>query len=144
MDDFTVYTCTSKTKPSITINDVAVQEGDLGLTDAVFTISLSHASALPVSVEVRVKEGTAGQGSDFVVRNFDDEVATVTIKPLTLSAQFTVKVRGDRRREADETFFVVLHSAKNGVIDDGSGTGTILNDDGNTTTHTSAGGGSDR
>jgi Zn-dependent metalloprotease len=144
MDDFTVYTCTSKTKPSMTINDVAVQEGDRGTTDAVFTISLSHASASPVSVEVRLKAGTARLGDDFFVRNFEDEVAIVTIKPLTLSTEFTVKVRGDRRREDDETFFVLLDSAKNAVIEDRTGMGTILDNDGPTTLTSAGGGGSDR
>jgi hypothetical protein len=145
MDDFTVYTCTSNTEPTITINDVAVQEGNSGRTDAVFTVSLSHAFAEPVSVEVRVKDGTAGQGEDFTVRDpNDDEVTVVTIRPLTLSGEFTVRVRGDRRPEADETFFVVLHGAKNGVIGDGTGTGTILNDDSPTTLTSTAGGGTER
>jgi hypothetical protein len=167
MDDFRVYTCTSKTKPTITINDVAVPEGDRGLTDAVFTISLSHAYALPVSVRVRVREGTADEGNDYVADSDrhrdhdstfddgsgkdahgrdhdDDDFETVTIKPLTLSAQFIVKVRGDKRREANETFFVRLHDAHNGVIGSVSGTGTILNDDAPTSHTTSSGSGSEK
>ena len=44
--DVTVYTCTSNAKPTIPsiLNDVAVVEGDRGLTTAAFTVSLSHAS----------------------------------------------------------------------------------------------------
>jgi hypothetical protein len=129
MDDFTVYTCTSNQKPTITINDVAVPEGNSGLSDAVFTISLSHAYALPVSVEVRVKDGTARFGDDYSVPNFQDEVVLVRFPALTISKSFTVKVRGDRRPEPNETFFVLLHSAKNAEIKDGSGTGTIINDE---------------
>ena len=139
-------------------------EGDRGSTDAAFTISLSHAYAFPVSVRVRVKDGTADEGSDYVVDSDrhrdhdshfddrggkhghgrdhdDDDVETVTIEPLTLSAQFIVKVRGDKRREANETFFVRLHDAHNGVIGRTSGTGTILNDDGPTSHTTSSGSG---
>jgi hypothetical protein len=38
-------------------------------------------------------------------------------------------VRGDLKREPDETFFAVLSRAKNSTIGDGVGMGTILNDD---------------
>jgi hypothetical protein len=135
-----VYTCTSKTLPTLTVNDVAVPEGQDGLTDAVFTVALSHAYHQPVQVRVRIRPGSASPNSDYVEA---DGQQTVTISPLALSVQVRVKIRGDVQLEGNETFFVELSGAKNAVIGDGSGTGTILNDDGTTFT-SSTGGGSDR
>ena len=40
-----------------------------------------------------------------------------------------VNVVGDRKREADETFFVNLSNASGAIIGDGRGAGTIRNDD---------------
>jgi hypothetical protein len=40
-----------------------------------------------------------------------------------------VTVRSDRKREADETFFVNLSNANGGTIGDAQGLGTIRNDD---------------
>jgi hypothetical protein len=135
MDDLMVYTCTSTALPTLTINDAAVPEGNSGLTDAVFTVSLSHAYHLPVSVYLLVHDGTAKAGSDFAATN---RVQRITIPALSISTNFTVRVRGDQRREANETFVIKLREASNGVIGDDSGAGTILNDDGISMTSTSA------
>ena len=49
--------------------------------------------------------------------------------PLTLSKQIKIRVRQDSRREATETFKVVLTHAGNASIGKGEGIGTILDDD---------------
>jgi hypothetical protein len=38
-------------------------------------------------------------------------------------------VKGEKTKEADETFFVTLFGVTNAQIANGQGTGTILNDD---------------
>ncbi len=167
VDNVNVYTCTSKARPTVTINDVAVVEGDSGFTDAVFTVTLSHAIDEPVKIHYRLKEGTADKGSDYVdghddnghhrdaFANWgghddrhddcdddhdrrgghgcddddDDDDLKLVIPPLSISGQITVRVRGDRKKENDETFFVVLSRPRNATLADGVGKGTILNDD---------------
>ena len=47
------------TPPTISIGDRTVAEGDTGTTDAVFTVSLSSPSGLPVTVDYASADGTA-------------------------------------------------------------------------------------
>jgi hypothetical protein len=141
-----VYTCTPKEKPTVSINDVAVSEGNSGFTEAVFTVTLSHAFDEPVAVHFKVKDGTAKEGSDYIPGgdgHGDDDCdgdfhgrgrdcdggQKLVIPPLNISGEISVRVRGDLKKEDDETFFVVLSRPKNATIGDGVGQGTILNDD---------------
>lgn len=124
LDDPTVYACVPDDKPSVSIGDVTVTEGDSGFTEAVFTVTLSQPSADPVKVYFVTREGSADAGSDFV-----PDAGSVTIAPLQLEATVTVRVRGDRRKEKDETFFVRLLHARGARVDDRWGKGTIVNDD---------------
>jgi Zn-dependent metalloprotease len=138
VDDVNVYTCTSNTRPTLTINDVAVVEGNTGTTDAVFTVSLSHAFRFPVVVQYRVKHGTAREDTDYIVaagpvdddNEGDDDTRFLVIPPLSISAQITVQVNGDTRREANETFFIELRRSLFATIADDFGMATIVNDDG--------------
>jgi hypothetical protein len=45
------------------------------------------------------------------------------------SATTSIAIKGDRKREPDETFSVILSGAVGATIEDGSATVTILNDD---------------
>jgi hypothetical protein len=118
-----------------------VPEGNDGFTDAVFTLTLSHAYHQPVSVRVRFKPGTASEGDDYIEVGGQEKV---TIPALALSTQVKVKIRGDAKPEPNETFIVELSDAQNAVIGVGTATGTILNDDATTTLTSSGGGGSDK
>src|SRR5262249_13141133 len=64
--------------PKVSIADVQVREGNSGLTDAVFTFSLSASSSVPVSVDFATEDGTAQAGSDYVAAQ-----GTVSFKPGT-------------------------------------------------------------
>jgi hypothetical protein len=54
----------------------------------------------------------------------------VTFAPGETTKTITISVKGDKTKEADETFFVNLANASGARIDDGQGLGTILDDDG--------------
>ena len=95
-----------------------------GFTAATFKVTLSHASAKPVTVCYLTWSGTALPLLDFV-----PALNELTIPPLQLQGNITVKVVGEKLNEKDETFFVLLFLPHNGVILDGEGKGTILNDD---------------
>jgi Zn-dependent metalloprotease len=124
VDDPTVYACVPAGKPTISIADAAVTEGNSGFTEANFKVTLSHASATPVSVWYITELGTALPLLDYL-----PELQQITFAPLQLEANITIKVRGEKLVEKDETFFVKLLLPHNGVILDRKATGTILNDD---------------
>src|SRR5690606_9081638 len=110
--------------PTLSIADVSAAEGDAGTTTAVFTVTLSGASVQTVSVNYATADGTAQAGSDYVGAS-----GTLIFAPGTASQTLVITINGDLVTEADETFVVNLASAANATILDGSGQGTITNDD---------------
>lgn len=110
--------------PSLAINDVSRSEGNNGIVNFDFTVSLNAPSWKPVSVTYMTAPQTALPGSDFAFMN-----ANLTFNPGETSKTISVMVVGDRLREADETFFVNLLSPGNATLTDSQGVGTILNDD---------------
>ena len=121
---FKVPSCGAPSVPSLSIADVTVSEGNSGSTPALFTVTLSAASTIPVTVDYATANGTATAGSDYVATSgmltFDPGVTTRTI---------TVTVNSDITVEPNETFFVNLSNPTNATLAKGQGTGTILNDD---------------
>ncbi|NYH46482.1 UNVERIFIED_ORG: uncharacterized protein YhjY with autotransporter beta-barrel domain [Xanthomonas campestris] len=110
--------------PSLSIDDVSVNEGNSGTTTATFTVSLSAASGQTVSVNYATANGTATAGSDYVARS-----GTLTFTPGTTAQGVAITVNGDTAVEPNETFSVGLSGASNASIARATGTGTILNDD---------------
>ena len=111
-------------QPSIAINDISVREGDAGLADATFTLSLSAASALPASVRLITANGTATLRLDYVPTNI-----VLTFPPGTTNLSTTIKLISDTLLESNETFFVNLSGPTNATIADNQGRCTILDDD---------------
>jgi Ca2+-binding RTX toxin-like protein len=110
--------------PGITINNVAIPEGNAGSLSATFTATLSAASAQTISVDVSTANGTATAPVDYQSAN-----ATLTFLPGVTTANFSVPVNGDTTPEGNETFFVNLTNAVNASISTAQGTGTINDDD---------------
>jgi len=111
--------------PTLAINDITVAEGDTGTTNAVFTVTLTGATALPATVNFTTADNTAAAGSDYTA-----VTGTLTFAPGVTSQLITVPVLGDTLNEPNETFFVNLSGATNASIADAQGIGTITNDDG--------------
>ena len=109
---------------SLSIDDVAVAEGDAGTIDATFTVSLSTASTQPVTVWYATAPGTATPPADYVSTS-----GTLTFDPGITSLPISVSINGDTALEPNETFFVNLSNPANATIADGQGRGTIVNDD---------------
>jgi len=109
----------------LSINDAAVVEGDAGSANAVFTVTLSPASASTVTVSAVTSNITASAGSDYTATG----PTTLTFLPGDTSETFSVPVIGDTNIEPHETFQVTLSNAVNAGIADGIGVGTITNDD---------------
>jgi hypothetical protein len=110
--------------PSISVNDVAVTEGNTGTLADIFTVTLSTASTQPVTVAYATGYGTATAGSDYQAAS-----GTLTFAPGETSKTITVLVNGDRLSEPNETFFVNLSTPTNATITKGQGVGTILDDE---------------
>jgi hypothetical protein len=112
-------------QPKLSISDVSRKEGRKGKTAFTFTVTLSAPSNVPVTVSFATADGTAKvSGSDYYAKS-----GSLTFQPGQTSKTITIYVRGDRTKEADETFFVNLSAPTNAVIEDGVGLGTIQNDD---------------
>ncbi len=115
------------TLPTLAVNDVSVAEGNSGTRTATFTIARSGSATGPSRVAWATANGTAAAGADYIgAAGTADFAAGQTTKTVA------VTVNGDAAVEANETFSVNLSAASGATIADGSGAGTIVNDDGPT------------
>jgi hypothetical protein len=108
----------------LSIDDVSMRETDTDVSTMIFTVTLSAASAGPVSVNYATVDGTAKAGSDYVANS-----GTLVFGPDTTTQTIAVQIVGDTADEPDERFTIVLSGATNAVIADASGIGTIADDD---------------
>ncbi|HMQ04066.1 MAG TPA: Calx-beta domain-containing protein [Pyrinomonadaceae bacterium] len=111
--------------PVVSINNVALNEGNSGTTPFTFTIAMTGLSSQPIQVDYSTANGTATALSDYVPIN----QGFVTFEPGETTKQITVLVNGDFTNEPNETFFVNLSTSSPATIAVGQGVGTILNDD---------------
>jgi len=117
--------------PSLSINDVSVNEGTGGTTTAAFTVTLSSASSQTVTVQYATADGTAAAPGDYAATS-----GTLTFAPGVTTQPIAVSIVPDAVAEQAETFSVVLSNPTNTTIADGTGVGTIVDDDGGATTAT--------
>ena len=110
--------------PLVSVDDVTVTEDDTDPVGAMFTVSLSAPSGKPITVDYATVDGNASAGEDYTF-----STGTVSFAPGETTAQVTIQVLGDLLDEFDETYTVELSNPVNVVIDDGIGTGTILDND---------------
>ena len=106
--------------PTLSINDVALTEGNSSTAPLTFTVSLSALSGKPVSVAYATADATALAGRDYVAKS-----GTLNIPAGSPSQTLAVSVNGDLAVEINETFLVNLSSPTNATILDGQGVGTI-------------------
>ena len=112
-------------RPSLSVDDVTVTEGDSGTTNANFTVSLNAPSGRTVTVDYATADGTAHAPDDYQAGS-----GTVTFAAGQTTRTVTVQVNGDLLNESNETYFVNLSGPTNATIGDGQGIGTIIDDDG--------------
>ncbi|MEQ8785271.1 MAG: Calx-beta domain-containing protein, partial [Pirellulaceae bacterium] len=110
--------------PGLSINDVPQFEGDTGVQNQVFTVSLSHAVASDVSVSFAVESSTALAPDDFTA-----QTGVLTIPAGAASGTIVVQIKGDTIIEPNETYLVRLSNPQGAQLVDDLGVGTILNDD---------------
>lgn len=116
-------------EPRVSVTSVTKNEGNSGTTPFVFTVSLSAASDIPVSVNFATSPGSAKSPEDFETKS-----GTLNFAVGETSKTVTVYVNGDRIREGQEYFGLHFPSASGAVIPQNwgynvYGTGAIKNDD---------------
>ena len=104
----------------LSVNDATVGEG---AGTATFTVTLSAASSQTVTVAYATAPGTASTG-DYVTTS-----GTVTFSPGQTTQPVVVPIVNDILVESAETFTVGLSAPTNATISDGTGIGTIQDDD---------------
>jgi hypothetical protein len=110
--------------PSLAVSDALVTEGDSGTKNALFTVSLSAASAGPVTVDYATADGSAKAPGDYTATT-----GTLTFAAGELSKQVAVAVVGDTLDELHETYSLDLSNPVGATLGDARGAGTILDND---------------
>jgi hypothetical protein len=114
-------------EPRISISDVTKNEGKKNQTTLfTFIVTLSAAYDQPVTMSFKTSNGTAATSdNDYVAKS-----GTLTFKPGETTKTITIEVKGDSKKEANETFYLGLFgNSSNSLFTKSRGTGTILNDD---------------
>jgi Calx-beta domain len=114
-------------EPRISISDVAKAEGRRNRTTLfTFTVTLSAAYDQPVTMSFHTADGSATTGdNDYVAKT-----GTLTFLPGETTKTITIEVKGDSKKEANETFYLDLFdNSSNSLFTKQRGIGTILNDD---------------
>ncbi len=115
--------------PTLSVNDITVNEGDIDDNVATFEIRLSQTSDEEVTVRYTTKDGTAIAGSDYTAT-----AGTVTFSPGETSKSIDIPIISDSIDEGNKTFTLELFESSNASIVDVQGTGTIIDDDESITT----------
>jgi len=128
VDDFSITPSGSAALvPTLSINDVSAAEGNSGVTNFSFTVSLSQpAGAGGVSFDIATADGTA------TTANLDYTAQSLTAQTIPAGSStysFVVSVNGDSGVEPNETFFVNVTNVTGANVADAQGQGTILNED---------------
>ena len=112
--------------PSVSIDDVAVVEGNAGTVTATFTVSLSNPSSVDDHRALRHRQRQCHRP-----RRLPGGVGLAWPSPSGPRAcPIPITVNGDSVPEPDETYFVNLGAPTGpGVLADAQGVGTIVNDD---------------
>ncbi len=107
--------------PSISISDATRNENQGSMT---FQVTASPAPDMQAKVHYRTNNGTAIAPGDYTSQNGD-----VTFEQGQTSQTITISIKDDDLYENDETFTVTLSNPMNATIGDGTGVGTILDND---------------
>jgi chitinase len=112
-------------EPRISISDASASEGNTGTTAFAFTVSLSTAYDVPVTVNYVTSDGTASAGTDYTAAS-----GTLTFTPGQTSQTITVAVNGNRLAGPDKSFFVNVSTPNSyAAMSKAAGVGTIIDDE---------------
>src|SRR5262249_41571264 len=90
-------------EPRIRIDSPSITEGDRGTKLMTFTVTLSAAYDQAVTVHYATQDGSAKAGEDYLATS-----GNLTFNANQTSRTFTVTIKGDKKKEADEYFYIFL------------------------------------
>jgi hypothetical protein len=108
--------------PTITMNDISLNEGDSGTSTATLTLTVTPADTQNVSVQWNTDDQDADAGEDY-------EAATGTATFTGGVATVDVTVNGDLMIEPNEVFVVEFTNPIGAVLERSQAEVTIINDD---------------
>lgn len=121
----TAYGTILDNEPRLSINSVSRTEGNSGTKLMAFTVTLSSVYDQNITVNYATFNSSATAGSDYLATS-----GTLTFTPGQKTKTINVTIKGDKQKESDEAFYVLLSLASsNALIADAYGWGTILNDE---------------
>jgi len=109
--------------PTVTVQNVKLTEGNIGITKANFLVRLTGQSSMPISVNFTTVDGTAVSGSDYTATS-----GSITFAPLESVKTVTVDIQGDSNFENFEAFSLILNNPAGANLGK-SGSAIIMNDD---------------
>ena len=122
-----IGSCLIQVRPALTVSDVTLTEGNSGIVNAAFQVTLARAGfTQSVSVTYTTRDNSATAGSDYTAVS-----GTLSFGPSETTKTVNVSVSGDTTIEPHESFFLNLSSPSAGVaISRGQARATVSNDDG--------------
>jgi uncharacterized protein (TIGR03437 family) len=113
-------------QPTLSINDVTMNEGNAGTTTFSFTVSLSASAPSTVTFDIATQDDSATTAdNDYAARSLTGQ----TIAAGNQTYTFDVAVKGDLNIESNEHFFVNVINISGATASDSQGDGNIQNDD---------------
>jgi Ca2+-binding RTX toxin-like protein len=110
--------------PSLSIDDVTVDEGNTGTVNASFTVTLNAAINQTVTADYTTANDTAIAGEDYTATT-----GTLTFAAGETSKTIIVPINSNTLDELNRQFFVNLSNATIATIADNQGIGNITDDD---------------
>ena len=107
---------------ALSVADTSAREGPGETMD--FTVSLDRPALRTLTVDYATRDGSAAAGEDYTATS-----GTLTFSLGQQSKTVPVPILDDTKDEGEETFTLVLSNPVGGRIEDGTGVGTIENDD---------------
>lgn len=123
-DGVALGSITDDDTPTIAVANATVTEGNSGLTNAVFAVTLSSMSSQTVSFDYATANGSATAPADF-----QSASGTLTFNPGETVQQIVVLVVGDTSIETTESFSLNLTAPVNATFADATAQGTITDND---------------
>ena len=111
------------TMPELSIGDASVEEGGM----ARFEVRLAPSNDQTVTVAYSTTDGTAAAGTDYTAQS---DTLTFPASQTAVTMTISVQTTDDDEQESDERFMVILSSPSGAMLNDHTGEGTIIDNDG--------------
>ncbi len=120
--------------PSVIINDLPhIVEGDSGIKNINFRLTFSRATEIESGLWIKFSDGINAiypiESASQLDNDFKGEDRYIDIPIGSTHYDINLSIIGDKKMEHHEEFYLDLYGAKNIIILDNRGVGTIINDD---------------